>query len=300
MEKVIVTGASSMIASNLIKELIAENTGVYAIVRPRSEKIGNLPKSSLVHIIECDIKDLDKADIKDECTALFHFAWAGTGGAARQDAALQDKNVEGTIMALELAKRRGAKVFVTAGSQAEYGAANERLSENTPLAPDTEYGKAKIKASDIAKEFCEKNSIRHIHFRILSVYGAGDNGFTMVKGAITKMLGNEDTAFTSGEQMWDYLNAKDAARAILIAANKASESGIFVLGSGKCRKLKEYINIIAEETGYKKEIGFGKLPDGKIKYLCADISKLKSLGFEPKVDFREGIREMLKEDFDIG
>lgn len=299
MKKVIVTGASSMIASNLIKELIADNIEVCAVVRRGSGKIKNIPESSLVHIIECDIKDLDKADINDECAAFFHFAWAGTGGSARQDAALQSKNVEGTVKALHLAKRCGVKVFVTAGSQAEYGAANEKLTESTPLLPETEYGKAKIKAADTAKEFCEKNNIRHIHFRILSIYGVGDNDFTMVRGAITKMLNNEDTAFTSGEQMWDYLYAKDAARAMLIVLNCAEQSSTFVLGSGKPEKLKEYIKIIAEETGYKKEIGFGKLPDGKIKYLCADISKLKSLGFEPKVDFREGIREILCEEFKV-
>lgn len=298
MKKAVVTGASSMIASHLIKRLIWEGIAVTAVVRPGSAKVKNVPKSPLVKVVYLAMDALDALD--DTCDAFFHFAWAGTGGGARQDKALQEENVKNTQKALEQAIKCGAKVFFTAGSQAEYGKIpyGEKLSLNTPLCPLTEYGRCKTKAAELCSKICNEAGIKHIHMRILSVYGVGDNDFTLVKSAITKMLKNEETAFTKGEQMWDYLNARDAAEAIYIAAEGAEESRTFVLGSGQCAPLKEYIKIIAEETRYKKELGFGKIEEGlSPAYLCADISELQRLGFEPKVGFREGIREILREEF---
>ena len=298
MKKAVVTGASSMIASHLIKKLVSEGTEVLAVVRPGSAKVKNVPKSPSVKIEYLSMDEIDKLEC--ECDAFFHFAWAGTGGGARQDAALQEENVKNTLKALERAIRCGTKLFFTAGSQAEYGEIEygEKLTPFTPLRPQTEYGRAKTKAAKLCRERCEKSGVIHIHMRILSVYGVGDNDFTLVKSSIKKMLANEDTAFTKGTKMWDYLNARDAAEAIYTASENATKSETFVLGSGRCAPLRDYIEIIAEETRYKKELGFGKIEEGlSPEYLRADISELEKLGFEPKVDFREGIREILREEF---
>ncbi len=293
MKNAVVTGASSMIASHLIEYLVRKNTGVLALVRPKSPKMGNIPSSPLVKILECDISDTDSLNTDEKCDAFFHFAWEGTGGSARDDAALQERNVQNTLKAMRLAERMGAKVFVTAGSQAEYGVTDKPLTPDTPLAPLTEYGRAKARAAQAVDGEC---GIIHVHGRILSVYGEGDNDFTLVSTAIRKMSANEETAFTDGTQMWDYLFAGDCAEAFYLMAEKSRKNAVYVVGSGKCRPLKEYIRIIAEETGYKREIGFGRAPQNpkSPKFLCADISALRDIGFEPRTDFRSGIRKILK------
>lgn len=293
MKNAVVTGASSMIASYLIEQLVQKDIGVLAVVRPNSKKIGSIPSSERVKIIECDISDIDSIREEEKYDAFFHFAWEGTVGKARSDAALQGRNVENTLKAMHLAERLGARVFVTAGSQAEYGVRNEPLTPDTKLNPISEYGKAKAYAAKAVDEVC---GIVHVHARILSVYGKGDNDCTLVSTAIRKMLANEETAFTDGTQLWDYLFAEDCARAFYLMAQRSRENAVYVVGSGACRPLKEYIEIIARETGYKKEIGFGKLrqsPEGP-KYLCADITALREIGFEPSVDFESGIRKILE------
>ncbi len=296
MKRAIVTGAGSMLASNLIRLLNDKGIEVLAIVRRGSLKKKNVPQSGLNEIKECDISELDSFEPSGRYDAFFHFAWAGTYGGARNDRALQERNVEGVLAAFRLAQRAGAEVFLTAGSQAEYGVKNVRLTAETELNPLTEYGRAKAQAAERVRLLAKKAGIAHVHMRILSVYGVGDNDFTMVKSAIRKMVNNEDTAFTAGTQIWDYLNAADAARAFYLAAEK-KETAVYVLGSGTERSLREYIEIIADECGYKREIGFGKIPMGSLTYLAADIEPLRRLGFSPKVEFREGIREILKKEF---
>jgi nucleoside-diphosphate-sugar epimerase len=298
MKSAAVTGASSMLASALIKKLTGEGVKVLAIVRPNSKKTGNIPKSPLVSVVECDNSELDKFNPNFECDAFFHFAWEGTSSSDRQNAQMQRRNAQNALKALELGQRMGTKFFLTAGSQAEYGIKNESLTPETPLNPLTEYGYWKTEASKMCSAQCERCGISYAHARILSVYGKGDNPFTLVSSAIEKMRKNEDTAFTTGDQLWDYLYSGDAAEAFYLMAKHTKGSKIYVLGSGVCRPLREYIEIIAEETGYKKEIGFGKIEKSGAtpQFLCADITELRKIGFEPKIGFREGIRQILGSD----
>ena len=110
------------------------------------------------------------------------------------------------------------------------------------------------------------------------------------------MSANEETEFTPCDQMWDYIYSDDAARAILLAAQKGESGKVYMIGSGEVHPLKEYIEKIAEITGYRKEIGFGKRPynDKQVMYLQADIRELEKLGFRTQVSFEEGIRRILR------
>ncbi len=295
MKRAIVTGASSMLGANLIRYLTGNGIETAALVRPKTKKMKNIPKNDLVKIYECDAGNMSAFEPEGKFDAVFNFAWMGTMGAGRCDRAMQEKNVRNTMGALHLAERAGANVFVMCGSQAEYGTANVKLKEDTPLNPENEYAVAKALSAMLVRERCEKTGMAHVHARVVSVYGLGDNEGTMVETAVRKMLANEETQFTSGEQMWDYLNARDAARAFYLMAEE-KKSKTYVVGSGECRPIAEYIKIIAEETGYEREIGFGKIkpsPDTP-RFLCADISELKKLGFEPRIEFREGIREIIE------
>ena len=141
--------------------------------------------------------------------------------------------------------------------------------------------------------------MKHIWIRVLSVYGPHDRAETMISTAISQMSNNEDTAFTPCEQIWDYLYSEDAARAILLAGENGVHGKNYVLGSGRAYPLRWYVEKIAELTGYNKEIGFGKIPysEKQVMHLVADISELtKDTGFEPVVEFEEGIRRMLGKD----
>lgn len=73
--------------------------------------------------------------------------------------------------------------------------------------------------------------------------------------------------------------------------------GIYPIGSGNARPLREYIEIIRDEIDPNLPLGFGEVPysDKQVMHLCADISDLqRDTGFEPEVGFREGIQNTIK------
>ena len=113
MKRVVVTGATSMIGTALIRCCIDNGIEVLAIVRKDSKKMKRLPESGLLKIRECDLNELDTfvADEK-KYDVFYHFAWGYTSKATRDDPALQEKNIQYTLNAVELARKLDRKSVV--------------------------------------------------------------------------------------------------------------------------------------------------------------------------------------------
>lgn len=300
--KVIITGPTGMIGMALINKCIQEQIQVLAVCHRDSTGISHIPQSRFVKVVEADLSEISRLSqlINDKYDVFYHLAWAGTTGKARNDMYLQNENIKFTLDAVELASQLGCKVFIGAGSQAEYGRYEGRLTPDTPVFPENGYGMAKLCAGQMSRIRCRELGIRHIWVRILSVYGPYGKG-DMISQTLRKMIVGEKAEFTPGEQVWDYLYSGDAARALLLLAQKGKSGKIYVLGSGETRKLKSYIEIIAEEvftfTGQKPELDFGAIPYGEnqVMYLGADIEELRrDTGFAQEVLFKDGIRKTIE------
>ena len=113
---------------------------------------------------------------------------------------------------------------------------------------------------------------------------------------IRKLAAGEIPEFTPAEQRWDYLYSGDAAEAFADLADRGRDGGIYVLGSGTARPLREYIEEIRDVVRPGAALGIGKLPYGKnqVMYLCADTGDIfRDTGWTPKTPFSEGIRAIL-------
>ena len=75
MQKIVITGATGMIGTNLVKELVKKNKKVLAIVRPNSPKIKNI-KHPLVEIIQADLNELQNiTSFPETYDTFFHSGW---------------------------------------------------------------------------------------------------------------------------------------------------------------------------------------------------------------------------------
>ena len=343
MKRAIITGPTGGIGIALINKLIEENVEVIAICRPGSKRINNIPSSELVTIVQLELNELDKmyevierkklklnatnspkeAMINaDNNIVFYHLGWDGTFGVdARNNVEGQLKNIQYTIKAVEVAAKIGCNRFVGAGSQAEYGRVEGKLSAEIPAFPETGYGMAKLSARHLSRLRCSQLGLDHIWTRILSVYGPGDGSKTMVMSTITKLINGENVDLTKGEQKWDYLFSKDAAEAMYLLGDKGCHGKVYCLGGGKALALKDYIckikeTVIKEIQIYNKnalskaqktdvyditkiknaKLNFGAIPyaDKQVMHLVADISELtKDTGFKVRYSFEDGIKETI-------
>ena len=297
--KAVITGATGAVGMALIGALRNRDIEVLVLCRPGSNRNSRLMGIKGVRVVEYELSELKHfgADAEGKYDYFFHLGWGGTTGTARNDMFLQNKNVEYALDAVALASRLGCDVFVGAGSQAEYGRVEGKLSSETPTNPENGYGIAKLCAGRMTRIMCEQLGIRHVWARILSVYGEYDGVNSMVMSTINKILDREIPEFTAGEQIWDYMYSADAAEALLALAERGKDGGIYCLGSGSPERLCEYILKIRDAVDSNAKLGLGKIPYAKnqVMYLCADITELtRDTGFVPKYSFDEGIAKTVE------
>lgn len=299
IQTAVVTGPTGAIGIALCEKLLRENVTVYAVCRPGSSRIKDLPKAAALHVVECDAKELATLPQKMEgvsVDAFFHFAWAHTIGQGRNDMPVQIENIQSTIDAVRAAKALGCQVFLGAGSQAEYGRVEGLLKSDTPAFPENGYGMAKLCAGQMSRVEAKALDLDHVWVRILSVYGPHDGPMTMISGTIRKLLAGERPALTAGIQRWDYLYAGDAADAFYLAACHGRNGAVYPLGSGQAMPLKDYIIQMRDAIDPALPLGLGEVPYGplQVMHLQADISALQAdTGFAPKTPFAEGIRRTM-------
>lgn len=294
----VVTGPTGVIGTALCKALLAEGISVYAVVHPGSKRVTvlqALPGQELLHIVPCDATEYTRLKelITEPVDAFYHFTWTHTIGVGRNDMPAQICNIQYTIDAVRAALDLGCKVFVGAGSQAEYGRVEGVLRPDTPAFPENGYGIAKLCAGQMSRIECAKLGMAHIWPRILSIYGPNDGPVAMVPVTIRKLLAGEMPALTAGEQKWDYLYSGDAAQAMIAMARHGRDGAIYPLGSGTARPLREYIEILRDVIDPKLPLGLGEIPYGplQVMHLQADVSALQEdTGWQARTSFADGIR----------
>ncbi len=232
MKRAIVTGATGAVGTALVRELAEAGTEVLVFVRKDSKRSQNIPDHPLVRRLSCALEDLASVrnDTGLDWDVFYHLAWAGTTGSDRNDMYLQNQNVKYALDAVAAAKRFGCRLFVGAGSQAEYGRVEGTLKPDTPAFPEMGYGYAKLCAGQMTRDYAHQLGLKHTWVRILSVYGPHDGAGSMVMSAIRKLRSGQTPEFTKAEQQWDYLYSGDAARALRLlgeagTVEKTAENG---------------------------------------------------------------------------
>lgn len=299
MKKVIVTGPTGSIGVALIQTLINHDIIVLAVVRKDSRRKENIPQSDKVQVVELNLEEIKNLPqlVKEKYDVFYHFGWDGTFGNSRNHMQGQLQNIQYALDAVEAACEMGCRKFIGAGSQAEYGRVEGKLTAETPTFPENGYGIAKLCAGQMTRILCEQKGMEHMWTRILSVYGPYDGENTMVMSTIRKLMCGEVPSFTKCEQMWDYLYSKDAGRAMYLLGIKGISGKTYCIGSGQVKPLLSYVEGIRDCINPEAELGIGEVPyaPNQVMYLCADIEELtKDTGFVPEYEFERGIRETVK------
>lgn len=292
--RIFVTGASGFLGSYLVADLMAGHE-VAVLLRPASAhwRLGEV--HDRLHVIPGDLEELDGlrgALGAFSPEAVVHMAWRGVAGSDR-NSPVQAANVADTVGLAELAAEAGARIFVGAGSQAEYGPYDRAIREDDVARPTTLYGMAKLAAGSMALRLAEERGLRAAWLRIFSTYGPKDADYWLIPSMIRNLRSGQHMALTACEQRWGFLHARDAAAAFRLAVTNADASGIYNVGSPEAPPLRETVTRLRDLVNPGAALGFGELayrPD-QVMVLAADVSRMLALGWKPEVPLDEGLRE---------
>jgi len=287
MKTAILTGSTGFLGHWLLKELIEQDVFVYALCRKKSSRISRLKGLKNIKIIEIDMEDISTLhEYIETADTFYHLAWEGD----RDDFIEQTKNIKDSINAMLVAKKIGVKQFIMTGSQAEYGICNDKIDENHPTNPTTAYGVCKLSTYNILKLLNNQISLKFSWIRIFSVYGNDDsNNKLLISYLVNCFKENIEPILTSGEQLWDFLYAKDATYALYLVGEKQKE-GIYNLAYGESKKLKEFIIDARDILNPNIKLNFGSNKNYYGVELDVNVAKLKKeIGWSPQINFKNGI-----------
>ena len=296
IKSAVVTGPTGVIGSALVRYLAEKGIDTYAVCHPGSARNRDIPDNRFIHKIYCNLSEICSLPelIGENIDTFFHLAWMGTQDRRnRMDMYMQNINVRYALDSVKVAAELKCKVYVGAGSQAEYGHIDGVIHSDNSENPITGYGMAKLCAGQMTRAMCHEYGIRHVWPRILSVYGPNDGKETLINTVIYNLLEHKVPALTSGEQVWDYLYSMDAAEALLAMAECGRDGAKYTLGSGHTKQLKEFMLLVRDAVNPDAEIGIGQIEylPNQVMHLEADISDLtKDTDWKPHTAFEDGIR----------
>ncbi len=296
MVKALITGANGFLGSLLVKKLT--KSGVEVIAADMEGQNNRIPGN--IRFVEFDMRNFNTLvnSVKDDnIDVMYHMAWAGSSGELRADYELQLYNAKYTCDAVKAASEIGIKRFVGAGTLAQADCL-AYVGENgsSPNAVSC-YGTAKIAAQYMSKAVANSVGIEHIWCFISNTYGVGNTTMNFVNFAAKKMLKGERASFTSAEQNYDFVYITDTINGLYLCGENGKPYNSYYIGSGKARKLKEYIKIIRDTINPKIPVYLGELSFNGAslpieKYSCHDI--FSDTGYKPEVDFEDGIKKTIE------
>lgn len=277
-----ITGASSFIGIELCRYLTDNEHEVIAMSRRANENLEEIAKDGHLKVFRADMLSLyDKAkNLKAD--VFIHLAWTGTTHEERNNPAVHEENVRLSLEFVKLAKCMGCKLYVDAGSQAEYGIIPGVITEDTPCNPFSAYGKGKLKMYHESRTLTRELGLKYVHLRILSVYGENDHDETLIKTALKKLKDNEPIEMRSGGQKWNYVYVKDAARQIAelsihAVKDKDFKQEVYNIASNDTRKLQDFIIAMKEIIESASDLNFGGYNPEKDVNLNPDTRKTSDI-----------------------
>ncbi|MFZ3354898.1 MAG: NAD(P)-dependent oxidoreductase [Xanthobacteraceae bacterium] len=297
--RVLLTGATGFVGARVAERLYERGHTLALLVRspkPEDRALALYPHCEVI------VGDLGSPETYADAVrvfrpdALLHAAWSGVGGGARNDPR-QIENITATALLLEAAIAAGIESFVGLGSQAEYGPKNCKLDERASTEPTTLYGHSKLAVCRVTQAMCRMKNVRHAWLRVFSVYGPRDNPGWLIPSLVAKLQEGAVPALTRCEQIWDFLYIDDAADAAAAVLESATAAGIFNLGSGTGRPLREVVTLLRDAVRPGAELGFGQVPyrSDQVMHLEADVTRLhNATGWQPATGLKSGLMQVVK------
>ena len=299
-KRVAVTGAAGFIGSHLVDKLVGVGAHVVALDNLHSGVMTNLAQS--IHRIR-----FHKVDVRDRaavCTVLdgsdivFHLAGNALVPYSVENPAYDfESNVLGTYHVLELLRQERIGRVVFSSSAAVYGVPMENpVSELYPLEPISPYGASKLAAERLGVGWARTYDVHFVVARIYNTYGPRQRKYVMYD-LLNKLHRNPHhlEVLGDGTQMRDYSYVSDTVRALLLLGERGLAGEAYNVAGDNPTRISALIDLLLEVMGLEKVAltYTGESWRGDVPTMVADMTKLKSLGFEPQVSLPDGLASLL-------
>lgn len=290
----------------LIGSAIANATRGDITIVTRSKKNSRRITKKISKVLLKDIHQLEKNDLNN-IDIIYHCASTVDNYNVLTDPYIDaHTNIDGTIALLELCKDFPKKpkiiflsTFFVYGE--EYDRTKIPINEESKTDPRALYPATKLCVESIIKLYSRLYGVPYLICRLTNVYSENEDYNNKKKGALNYLImqaviGNDLHIYKGGNFLRDYIFLDDVIEALkTIEQNQINET--FLIGYGKSVLFREIIDSIHSNTGNKSKIIEMQPPAFHnavgITNFVADTSKISSLGWKPKIDYKEGVKRIV-------
>jgi UDP-glucose 4-epimerase len=305
--KALVTGGLGFIGSHLVDDLLSSEWDVVVLdnlLTGFKQNLSHQNENEHLKLVLGDIRDAGLLkDLTVDCDAVFHLAAHALMRVSLKDRKADlDFNLVGTINVLEAMLENKVPDFVFASTSALYGEAKIMPTPESYFGTQTSlYGAAKLACEAFAEAYTQLAEMKVWAFRFGTVLGERCR-----RGAIWDFVAKvhdnpeELEILGDGKQKKDYLYVGDCVDGIMTGYEKEKRGAcnIFNIGLQELTSIDKLADMVIQAAGLvtvtkKKYTGGprGWIGDNPIVHL--DVSKLKSLGWKPKVTSQETIERTI-------
>jgi dTDP-glucose 4,6-dehydratase len=304
-KRLLVAGAAGFIGSNFVRLLRHSRPELEITVLDKLTYAGNLanlvefegrPGYRFVHGDICDVGMVDS--LAAECDAIVNFAAETHVDRSLMDPlAFIDTDVRGTAVLCEAARRHGHEVFLLISTDEVYGHVHEgRSIETDAFRPRSPYSASKAGGEHLAHAYAESFGLPLLVTRGSNNYGPYQYPEKLVPVLITNAIDDVPLPlYKDGSAIRDFLYVEDHCRAIDLVLHDAPAGNVYNVGSGAETTGLQVAEAILEMMGKPRSlIEFVADRPGHDYRYALDVSKITALGWEPQVNFAEGLQRTVR------
>ena len=303
--RVLVTGGAGFIGSHLVEALLAGGRTVRVV-----DNLATGHRANLAHLegkfewLEGDVADFEVCveATRGVAGVLHQAAIPSVPRSVLEPLQSHASGPTATINLLEAARLAGARRFVFAASSSAYGD-TEELPKHEGMLPNplSPYAAAKLAGEHYVRVYARTMGLDGVSLRYFNVFGPRQDPSSPYSGVISLFArlmaeGRRPLIYGDGRQTRDFTYVANVVQANL----KALESGrplggeALNVGTGGRITLLDLVSAINGALGTTLEPEFRPARAGDVRDSQASIDRIKAvLGYEPTVDFEEGLRRTL-------
>ena len=301
-----ITGGMGFIGSYLSEQLFAEKYDLIILTKSFVKKHNITKISKKIKIEKIDVtnfKKLSQSIQKNKPDVIIHLAGQTSHSQSFEEPLNDvDSNTKSTLFILEEIRKKKLKCRFILGSTFVVIGRPDKLpvDERTTCWPTMIYGVNRLASEHYCKIYHEVYGIDTVIFRITNSFGPREQVVSN-KNAVNFLihqafLGKTVTIFKKGKFFRDLIYISDVISGIKIIMKKGKSGELYWISSGrkiwfyKLGKLLEKLTDakvkFVKESNYTKKVDVGNF--------VVDNSKLRALGWKPKISFNQGIKETLE------
>ncbi len=302
---IVITGGAGFIGSNLAEELVMQNRVIIIddLSTGRRENIAGLLEKDKVTFIENTILDLNQLQRWFHGVDLvFHeAALSSVPQSVKNPLSTNETNVTGTLNVLLAARDNNVGKVIYASSAAVYGDTPALpVNENMRPNPKSPYALTKLVGEYYCRIFHQIYGLPTICLRYFNVYGPRQDPNSEYAAAIPRFIArvSQDEPpiiYGDGEQSRDFIYIDDVVQANLMAAEN-NVTGVLNIGIGESKSINDLAETIIHIMGKDLKPVYEPGLETDIRHSLADISRARSIGYEPQFSLEDGLRQLIKND----